>query len=1195
MDDTPKIEMRKIVPVVARTSAGKSNLLNILYNINFLECKPDITTKFINLLRYNPKIEQPSFFHLTLKKEKEKYCFYKDSKYEPITGEINIIEENKRINKVLADAQEINYEDIFYMTEIKESPFIKDEKYLLEHDLCDVPGLSEAKKVTQKKENINIDNDEISIKNDEKFKINEYIKSAIGYFKDFSLFPKKKINKEEIGIELDEISIQEEEKNTYLSEIFKILKDYIDAAIFILSQDNYFLNYNYELIAKFHKIINKPIKNFLIILNKIDLSDNPERDISNCKSFFLKYFPECKPFNLNLNTFVPLCSFRLKDELLLNKSFKHLLKYHLDNYIDRVKKDSQFSLDYSFILYLKNIMELAGKKEIEEINKINIADSIEKEIKEIIKKIKEIHKTEEIRYGFDSYSEEIDPMKILKDLYKYHSKNYLIPYPSENTYNLINYFKSDDTLSKKEKNEIKENETKILSIEKIIKNFNEINQKLEENNLISHGNHNIIKEKIMKIKEFEFNNNIFIPFLGPKNVGKSSIINGFIGEEILSSNTKMAFIISYIDAQNNEITISKSKLIKRTIDKQEKYGFDFKDDYIIAKGLEKVKETIKGLNHEFSGNNYQFSNKPEESFYHIRTKIKLFDDLGLDNRIKKNIYLFDFPGFENSTQLENFIYNKMMNIFNLFIFVFRNKLINDPNKKLYWNSIFNQSILVSGTIREGFIKSCLFILNYDEENEIKEINEIKNILDSDKKTNINILPFQAEYFKSYMKYYNYFFNIKDTVKNLFRENYYNTNNILKYPEVNKQSKIKFPSFQRYFIKNLRDITNKKELFQNEISENQEINKNIEGQICEAIKDIELPKYNIKVELNEKEKAILNKSFSFGQNQIHDSKLLKDSNYEVVKSCISDKIRDINNEIYSKYEKKINDICKIFELNFFDISQINQEKNEDYEKNKKNILIGFNSFMKKTTKDLEKLKDFTNKFKEALTKLKQEIINEEKGFDKKKSGEIKEDLYKLIKLELKYFYNDIENIFNYITSEQKKYFIKFDTLISTFTGSKDTNLEKSKDFKEHFISAVLKDNNNENYSNYDISEEISSEILIYINNGISRIFSKKGFFKSLISYFSKISFFTNIIEIILDYSNEKINTIIELLSQQFNSYMNERIELIKMRLDLLSLNHSKTLEDVKNKAKEIEKEYQPKKNENLQELQKLKKLISNNNK
>ena len=91
------------------------------------------------------------------------------------------------------------------------------------------------------------------------------------------------------------------------------------------------------------------------------------------------------------------------------------------------------------------------------------------------------------------------------------------------------------------------------------------------------------------------------------------------------------------------------------------------------------------------------------------------------------------------------------------------------------------------------------------------------------------------------------------------------------------------------------------------------------------------------------------------------------------------------------------------------------------------------------------------------------------------------------------------------------------------------------------------------------------------------------------------FFTNIIEIILDYSNEKINTIIELLSQQFNSYMNERIELIKMRLDLLSLNHSKTLEDVKNKAKEIEKEYQPKKNENLQELQKLKKLISNNNK
>ena len=46
-------------------------------------------------------------------------------------------------NKKLRDAEKINYEDIFYMIEINDSPFIKDKEYLLSHDLCDIPGLSE--------------------------------------------------------------------------------------------------------------------------------------------------------------------------------------------------------------------------------------------------------------------------------------------------------------------------------------------------------------------------------------------------------------------------------------------------------------------------------------------------------------------------------------------------------------------------------------------------------------------------------------------------------------------------------------------------------------------------------------------------------------------------------------------------------------------------------------------------------------------------------------------------------------------------------------------------------------------------------------------------------------------------------------------------------------------------------------------
>ena len=47
-----KIEIRNIVPVIGGINAGKTKFLNVLYNINFLECEEGIGTMFINFLRY---------------------------------------------------------------------------------------------------------------------------------------------------------------------------------------------------------------------------------------------------------------------------------------------------------------------------------------------------------------------------------------------------------------------------------------------------------------------------------------------------------------------------------------------------------------------------------------------------------------------------------------------------------------------------------------------------------------------------------------------------------------------------------------------------------------------------------------------------------------------------------------------------------------------------------------------------------------------------------------------------------------------------------------------------------------------------------------------------------------------------------------------------------------------------------------
>ena len=76
---------------------------------------------------------------MTIKKEGEKYNFYRDSNYNIISGKENFIKENKNLNEY--NSQNFKYEDIFYMTEINNSPLFKDENYLLTHDLCDVTGL----------------------------------------------------------------------------------------------------------------------------------------------------------------------------------------------------------------------------------------------------------------------------------------------------------------------------------------------------------------------------------------------------------------------------------------------------------------------------------------------------------------------------------------------------------------------------------------------------------------------------------------------------------------------------------------------------------------------------------------------------------------------------------------------------------------------------------------------------------------------------------------------------------------------------------------------------------------------------------------------------------------------------------------------------------------------------------------------
>ena len=63
-----EIEIKNLCPMIAMISAGKTSLLKVLFDIDYLESSPGIGTKFVTIIRYNPEVgSNPKFYHLLLK------------------------------------------------------------------------------------------------------------------------------------------------------------------------------------------------------------------------------------------------------------------------------------------------------------------------------------------------------------------------------------------------------------------------------------------------------------------------------------------------------------------------------------------------------------------------------------------------------------------------------------------------------------------------------------------------------------------------------------------------------------------------------------------------------------------------------------------------------------------------------------------------------------------------------------------------------------------------------------------------------------------------------------------------------------------------------------------------------------------------------------------------------------------------
>ena len=296
---------------------------------------------------------------------------------------------------------------------------------------------------------------------------------------------------------------------------------------------------------------------------------------------------------------------------------------------------------------------------------------------------------------------------------------------------------------------------------------------------------------------------IYIPFLGASNAGKSTIINGIIGRDILPTDlsecTKRGIIIHYCNEDG--IIIKKAKFLEKKILK--KYYYTLSVENIIGKGEKEVKEILNGLN-------YDYTDKEEHSFYFIETKIKLFDELGLNDSLKSMIYLIDFPGYGTKNKfMEKEICKKIMSISSAFFFTLRNSIIKENNTKLLVDSLFNQVKSEKKKLYSGIFSSFFFILNNDSSQTINENdlerakNDIKEIIDDDDNINkekIQFCFFNSKYYCDYCNELNYFYNLEETLDMEYNNYLRHKNNIFKWPEIFNGKKSKsFFDYLYHFI------------------------------------------------------------------------------------------------------------------------------------------------------------------------------------------------------------------------------------------------------------------------------------------------------------------------------------------------------------------------------------------------------------
>ena len=748
---------RKFIPIIGPISAGKSTFLRAFLGIELLETGSFVTTKFVCIIKYSNRL---SFSHLIPNPNNQGgELFIRDGA--EITDSNQIMKRIEELNEKFRDNRGTRKE-IFYLLETP----IKNisNKTLLENVyFMDIPGLNEN-------------------------------------------------------------------NSNYIEEIFSVIKmEHILFEIMIFDSNDSSsdkINKIFEKLEKKHCL--KKNDN-LYILNKMDertAGEEPERLIENFRKVFYYKFEKNEnqqskdnttgytgiAINSYKNYFVPMNSLLYEAETKYETDFFSAL---LTEYFYYSELKDKYDKLYNFIEdKINNIFKDNNDslKDIEkEIKQINPNSDDMKIINKSISKLEEINnvKTYRINLGFN-----IKIPKILNNIKKYYllyKKKLLFQYfiPSESYFTLQNIINDINPLefnsgcaptaaSSILKVEKEKDDPILQEIFDFIKN--NLKHKFKD-----------LNNNLSALSQFILGRKIRIVFIGNISVGKSTVLNTLIGEEILPTKdmecTYRGIIIKHKDIDNFELY--RTNMVEIAPDTGDTAFISFqpeKEPYC------KTKEAINYYLKNKNSDRKEIGNK--DAFITIQGRLKIFDYIKLNQKLIDKIEFLDLPGHDNESNPFNQKYNSIaLRFSNISIYISdsQNVLDDDSIAKMKKQYLFVKGNL-HPTLKNKCFNTSLFLINKSDklskENEKKKIKEdlFKLISKLDENANINRMNyacFSGKFFMEYLNAYKIYVDLPEKNPKKFFE--------LIYEEwTSKIWKKLFPwsSFSDYLIEKIYDVGEK---------------------------------------------------------------------------------------------------------------------------------------------------------------------------------------------------------------------------------------------------------------------------------------------------------------------------------------------------------------------------------------------------